>query len=171
SETEGVPLSPTAGTEKTAEKENKSGGLDGRIEESAAKGRKVTGQSGKEQIIGEATQHDFFVEYRLERDRTRSQQVDWLREIVNNQNSPEDSKKEAQQRLLGITKIIETEMKLENLLKAENFKDAVVVTDEKSVTIIVQVPVLTTVDKNKIVEITSRITGLEEQQIKIIRKV
>ncbi len=168
---EGVALSPLTGSERSEEKDNNSGGLKSTSEEADAEAKNASGQpSEKEQKISEARQSDFFVEYRLDRDRTRSQQVDWLREIVNNQNSLEESKKEAQQRLLSITKTIETEMKLESLLKAENFKDAVAVTDENSVTIIVQVPILTTIDKNKIVEIASRITGFDEKHIKVIRK-
>lgn len=168
--TGGGPLSPVSG-EQPGEKEYTADRAKDTIEEPAVKGKKVSDQTNKGQVIGEARQNDFFVEYRLERDRTRSQQVDWLREIVNNQNSLEESRKEAQHRLLGIAKTIETEMKLESLLKAENFKDAVVVIDEQSATIIVQVPMLTAVDKNKIVEITSRITGINQQNVKIIPKV
>ncbi len=115
--------------------------------------------------------HEFFVEYRLERDRIRSQQIDLLREIVNNQNSSEETRKEANRRLLAISQAIDTEMKLENLIRAENFKDAVAFVQEKSATIIVQTPVLTPLDKNKLTEIAVRVTGLQQENIVVIPKV
>ncbi len=115
--------------------------------------------------------HEFFVEYRLERDRTRSQQIDLLREIVNNQNSSEESRKEANRRLLAISQAIDTEMKIENLIRAENFKDAVAFVQEKSATIIVQTPALTPMDKNKLTDIAVRVTGLTPENIVVIPKV
>lgn len=121
--------------------------------------------------VGEAKPNDYFVEYRLERDRTRSQQVDWFREIVNNQNSGEEARREAQKRLLAITQAVDTEMKIESLLKAQNFKDAVVIINDKSATVIVQVPMLTPADKSKITVIASKITGFSEQNIEIVAKV
>lgn len=118
-----------------------------------------------------AKQNEFFVEYRLERDRIRSQNMDLYREIVNNQNSPEETRKEAQRRLLAISQAIDVEMKLENLIKAENFKDVVVFMEEKSATVIVQAPMLTPLDKNKVTEITARVTGLPAESILIKARV
>lgn len=128
-------------------------------------------QKNKPQLnISKDTKDDFFTEYRLERDRTRSQQIDLFREIVNNQNSVEESRKEAQRKLLALNQAMETEMKLENMIKAENIKDCVALVEEKSATIIVQVPMLTAPDKIKINQITTRITGLSQENIFIIPK-
>lgn len=129
------------------------------------------GNGEKKQLnISEASPNAFFAEYRLERDRTRSQQIDLLREIVNNQNSAEEARKEAQRRILSISQSIDTEMKLENLVIAENIKDCVAFIQDKSATVIVQVPVLTTTDKNKIQQIAARVTGLGKENIIIIPK-
>jgi stage III sporulation protein AH len=119
----------------------------------------------------EDRQNEFFVEYRLERDRTRSQQIDWLREVVNNGNSPEETRREAQRRILGITQAIDVEMKMESLIKAENYKDAVVLVQDKSATIIVQAPMLTKLDKKTLTGIAVRMTGLSAENIVIITKV
>jgi len=112
----------------------------------------------------------FFVEYRLERDRIRSQQIDLLRGIVNNKNSADEISQEAQRRLLGISQAIDTEMKLENLIRAENFKDSVVFVEDKSVTIIIQAPILTEPDREKLTEITEKITGLDAENISVSAK-
>jgi len=114
--------------------------------------------------------NQFFVEYRLDRDRTRSQQIDLMREIVNNQNSSDEARSEAQRRLLAISQDIETEMKLEHLIKAEGFKDAVVFAQEKSATVIVQTPALTEIDEKRVVGMVGRLTGLKEGDITVISK-
>lgn len=120
---------------------------------------------------GSTIKNQFFVEYRLERERTRSQQIDLLREIVNNQNSSEETRKEANRRLLAISQSIDTEMKLENLIRAENFKDAVAFVQEKSATVIVQAPILTELDKKRLTEIAVRVTGFSAENIVVISKV
>lgn len=119
----------------------------------------------------EVKKNQFFVEYRLERDRTRSQQIELLRDIVNNQNSPEKTREEAQRRLLAISQAIDTEMRLENLIRAENFKDAVVFIQEKSTTVIVQTPVLTPMDKERLTQIAVRVTGHKAEDVVVIPKV
>jgi len=156
------PKGPAAGTQVNQES--------AKINQEAAKGRPVEKAGGSTEKR-EARQNEFFVEYRLERDRTRSQQIDLLREIVNNQNSAQETRGEANRRLLGISQAIDVEMRLENLIKAENFKDVVVFVQDKSVTIIVQTPVLTPVDKNKLTEIAVRATGLNGESVVVIPKV
>lgn len=113
---------------------------------------------------------EFFIEYRLERDRIRSQQIDLLREIVNNPNSPETTRQEAQRRLLTISQALDTEMKIENLIKAENFKDVAVFIQDKSATVIVQTPTITSLDRKHLTDITVRLTGLSPENVVIIPK-
>jgi len=62
-------------------------------------------------------------------------------------------------------------MKLENLIKAEDFKDAVVLLQDKSVTVIVETPVLTPMDKERLTGIAVRATGFSENNVVIIAKV
>lgn len=128
-------------------------------------------KENKTHAPGDAKKNEFFVEYRLERDRTRSQQIDLYREIVNNQNSPDETRKEAQRRLLSITQAMETEMKLENLIKAENFKDSVVFVQDTGVTIIVETPVLTSLDKEKLTGIAVNATGFAKEKVVVRSKV
>lgn len=167
----GGPLSPVSNEGKSQVDGNETGKLKARENESAINPGENERKPEKGRVVGEARPNEFFVEYRLERERTRSQQVDLLREIINNQNSSESAKKEAQSRMLAISQSIETEMKLENLIRAENFKDSVVFVQDKSVTVIVQIPMLTAMDRQKINSITTRITGLDEQNVVIIPKV
>ncbi len=112
----------------------------------------------------------FFAEYRLERERVRGQQVEWLREVVDNPKSADENRKEAQKRLIAITENLSKELLLENMLKAKNYQDAIVFMQTGNVTIIVQSQELTPQDITKITDLVSRTTGRSAQEMVIIPK-
>ena len=114
---------------------------------------------------------DFFVEYRLERDRTRGQRIEWLREVINNVNSAGETRQKAQEHLLAISSKMEKEIELENLLRAKGFKDAAVIADERSVTVIVSSDQLSISESSEINNLVSRRTGVDVQNIIIIPKI
>ncbi|MDD4335545.1 MAG: SpoIIIAH-like family protein [Desulfotomaculaceae bacterium] len=114
---------------------------------------------------------DFFVEYRLERDRTRGQRVEWLREIINNEKSAGETRQKAQESLLTISSKMEKEIELENLLRAKGFKDAAVTADERAVTVIVTSDKLSVSESTEINNLVSRRTGIDAQHIVIIPKI
>lgn len=124
-----------------------------------------TGASGEA-----AVSSDFFVEYRLERDRTRGQRIEWLREVINNENSAGETRQKAQEHLLDISSEMEKEIELENLLRAKGFKDAAVIADERAVTVIVTSDKLSVSESAEINSLVSRSTGVDAQNIIIIPK-
>jgi stage III sporulation protein AH len=113
---------------------------------------------------------DFFVEYRLERDRTRGQRIEWLREVINNDNSAGETRQKAQEHLLDISSKMEKEIELENLLRAKGYKDAAVIADERAVTVIVTSDKLSAGETADINNLISRRTGVDAQSIVIIPK-
>lgn len=125
----------------------------------------------KEAAAGEPDEStDFFVEYRLERDRTRGQRIEWLREVINNADSAAETRQKAQEHLLAISSKIEKELELENLLRAKGFKDAAVIADERAVTVIVTSDKLSAGESAEINSLVSRRTGVDAQNIVIIPK-
>jgi stage III sporulation protein AH len=114
---------------------------------------------------------DFFVEYRLERDRTRGQRIEWLREVINNVNSAGETRQKAQDHLLTISSKMEKEIELENLLRAKGFEDAAVMADERAVTVIVTSEKLSAGESSEINNLVSRRTGVDAQNIVIIPKI
>lgn len=114
---------------------------------------------------------DFFVEYRLERDRTRGQRVEWLREVINNEQSAVETRQKAQESLLAISNKMETETELESLLKAKGFKDVAVIADEQAVTVIVTSEVLSAGECSEISNLVSRKTGVDAKNIAIIARI
>ncbi|MCG9968518.1 SpoIIIAH-like family protein [Pelotomaculum terephthalicicum JT] len=119
-----------------------------------------------------ATKSDanFYVEYRLERERTRGQRVEWLREVINNANSSSETRQKAQDNLLNISSRMEKEVEMENLIKAKGYDDAAVLIDDKSVTAVVAADSLNHEETMQLGELIARGTGVDSSSIIIIAK-
>jgi len=112
----------------------------------------------------------FFVEYRLERERSRGHQINLLREIVNNANSDAESRKKAQEQLYQISNNLQRELEVESLIRAKGYQDSVVFLEGKTVTVVIQSKALNQEDAVKITDLVSRATGVSQQNIVIIPK-
>lgn len=112
----------------------------------------------------------FFVEYRMERERSRGQQVEWLRETINNPSTDTTTRQKAQEQLLTISGNMARESEVESLIRAKGYEDAAVCIDRKGVTVIVQSAELSQEDASRISDLVSRGTGVGEQGIIIIPK-
>lgn len=113
---------------------------------------------------------NFFSEYRIERDRKRSEQVEILREIVNNNNSSTQMRQEAQQKLIKISESLEKESKIENALIAKGFKEAVAVIQLDSVMVIVSSNGLRQDEIARISDIVVKVTGCKTEDVVIVPK-
>lgn len=110
----------------------------------------------------------FFAQFRMERDRVRSQQVDLLREMVNNPVTAAESRTEAQKRLLELTSQMEREMELENLMVAKGYPEAAAFIQPEGVTVVLYSTPLSQEQRKSIGELASRLLGLNEDQVSII---
>lgn len=113
---------------------------------------------------------EFFVDCRLTRDRIRSQRMEVLREIAGNPASSSETRDRAQHELMKITEQAGKEMELEKLVVARGFKDAVVLIQDKSTTVIIQGRSLTSTDTEKIRDLVARVVVIEPGNVMIISK-
>ncbi|MGB9846315.1 MAG: SpoIIIAH-like family protein [Desulfotomaculales bacterium] len=118
---------------------------------------------------------DFFIEYKLERERTRGRQIELLREIINSPATSEQARQKAQEDLMAISSKLSKETDLEHLLRARGYQDALVCIEDRGVTVIVLPPgnpaaKITPEDIAKICEVISWGTGVGEQNIFVIPK-
>ena len=113
---------------------------------------------------------ELFVEYRIERDRNRDRQMELLKEMINNTNSTDETRKEAQKRILAMSQTMEQELELENLVKARGFKDAIALMQNTGLTILVQKPTLSAEDSTLITDISEQTTSLDRSKIVVIAK-
>lgn len=110
----------------------------------------------------------FFAQFRMERDRVRSQQVDLLREMVNTTTTAAESRAEAQKRLLELTQQMESEMKLENLMVAQGYTEAAAFIQSEGVTVVLFSSPLSLQQKKAISGLASRLIGCTDEQVSII---
>jgi len=111
---------------------------------------------------------DFFVEYRLERERTRGRQVELLREVINSANSDEETMKKAQEQLMEISRVMGKEVELENLIRAKGIEDAAVLLDSRAVMVIVADSGMVSGDVYQLTDLVSRGTGLAVQDVAMV---
>ena len=112
----------------------------------------------------------FFLEAHMDKERARSEAFEVLEEIVNNENSSEETKINAQEQMMALAKSIEKEAIIENLIKAKDFEDAVVFFDEGVVNVILPSGTLSSAQVAQIQDIVVSQTGLSADNIKIMEK-
>lgn len=113
---------------------------------------------------------DFFIDYKLERDRLRGQEADYLRELINNPNAGAESKQKAQQDLIALSQKVEKEMIVENLIKAKGFEDAVIFFSDEFMNIVVRTAGLLPKDIAQITDVVTKTTGIAVDKITIIER-
>jgi len=136
-----------------------------------------TKEAGEAVVIEESSDEaletagaSFFSEYKLERDKNRSKEVEMWQDIINNDKAEENYKNMAQQELVKIVSLTEKEMIIENLIVARGFNDALVFLTDDSATVIVEAKELTSSNIAQIQDIIVRKTKLDPKNIKIMKK-
>jgi len=125
-----------------------------------------------EQMEKEVSSHsrNYFVEQRLSRDKLRANLIDRLNDIVNNDNTTEAMRTEAQQEIMNIGKLSEKELTIEGLIKSKGFDEALVLLTDSDIKVIVDTPELNEVEMVKILDIVRAETDFDMDSIKIIKK-
>lgn len=130
----------------------------------------VTGPAVSEPAAAPAAVTDFFVEYRLVRDRARSERADVLREVYQNTRSDDKTRQEAQNVMLRLAVERERESELEGLIKAKGFADALVFMQDKAVSVIIKTDSLSREQVVQVADIVSRTVGAKPEDIVISAK-
>lgn len=112
----------------------------------------------------------FFSEYKMERDKNRSKEVDMWQEIISNQNTEKTFKNLAQQEIVKVLALTEKEMIIEQLVMSLGFSDALVFLTDDSATVLVETKDLTSAQVAKVQDILIRKTKFSPANIKIMKK-
>ncbi|NLL18511.1 MAG: SpoIIIAH-like family protein [Clostridia bacterium] len=113
---------------------------------------------------------EFFMEYRLERDRRRAQEIELLQSMINSGDEGSDIKQEVQYKLLAITNSIDQELTLEALIMARGYADAVAVVQPESVTVVVRSGDFTEEDAARIADLVTRTTGISLAKVTVFAR-
>jgi stage III sporulation protein AH len=90
-----------------------------------------------------------------------------LQQLINNPNVSKEAKTEAENKLLALQEKMEMELLVENAIKAQGFKNAILILQEDGALVIVDAPELSSQQVLLIAQIASQATGLRASQINI----
>jgi stage III sporulation protein AH len=116
------------------------------------------------------TSKSYFIEQRLSRDKLRAGLIDRLNEIVNNENTNDGVRTEAQKKIMNIGDISEKELTIEGLIKAKGFEEVLVFLTDENAKVVVLKDELSEQDVVKILDIIMAETDLDTSNIKIMKK-
>lgn len=114
--------------------------------------------------------NNYFIEYRLSRDKMRGNLVERLKEIVEDEKSSSEMITKAQNEIIRLGNLSEKELYIEGLVKAKGFEEALVFLKEDGVKVVVSTDELTEQDVVKILEIVKSETNFDSANIKIMKK-
>lgn len=140
--------------------------LQAKVDRSTA--MQVTKPVTVEQVIPVNTP-DFFIEYRLEREKIRSERSDLLRDSIKNATNDE-TRTHAQDIVLKMITEKQKETEMESLIKARGFMDSLVFIRENSVNAIIKTNSLSREEVVQIADVISRVSGVKVEDISISAK-
>lgn len=112
----------------------------------------------------------FFNEYRLNRDRMRSKQVEMLQNVISNSGSDAKTRDAAGMRLVDITTAMEKELKAENLLKAEGYQECVIMVQADSTTIVLQSPSMQPQQVKRVKELVGQAVNSSPDKLSLVTR-
>ncbi len=119
-------------------------------------------------VNGETTGEDYFAQCRIDRMTARDKAVETLQSIYNGGDMTEDEKAVIAQNALNLSKLVETEKTVENLIKASGFEDCVVYLDGTSASIVVKTDGLLPSEAAQIYEILLGQIAVDRENIGIL---
>ena len=129
---------------------------------------------GEAQYVGFALPGDdggdaaFFVEAQLSRQRSRDQAAETLAVMLANADLTSEQRAELAMRAVDLAESIETEGKIENMIRAKGFADVMVYYDSRRADVMVRTEGLLSNEANQIRDIILRETSITPQYITIV---
>jgi stage III sporulation protein AH len=117
----------------------------------------------------ELIKEDFFIEYRIERERLRAAQQELLEENLK-ESQKDAERREARDKLLTLFNERKLESDMESMIRAKGFSDAVVILSGESVNAIIKAASLKQNDAARIADVIKRAANIKEENIVISTK-
>lgn len=112
---------------------------------------------------------DSFASARLEKENARSKSLEILNQTAANESFDDDTRKQAQDRILKMASNVEKEATIENIAKAKGFSEIAVYIDGDSVDMIVKKADLSESDVAKLKDIAAEQLNIGAKDIKIVQ--
>lgn len=126
---------------------------------------KTEAADSKEDVQNAAS--DYFVGYQLQRNNLRSKMTEEYMNILTNPKSSKEDLEEAQRKIDQLMKVDKTESVLEELIRNEGFRDAVVISGDKHVDVVVQSEKLTNSQVVKLISLVKKHMDVPATQVSV----
>jgi stage III sporulation protein AH len=113
---------------------------------------------------------NFFADFRMERERTRSALSEQLKEVMENQAAAADTRHDAGAQYLATGRFAALEDRAEQMVKAKGFDDAVVNLSDASAHVVVKAKELSPQQYMQVADMVSRITGIKATGIHVFNR-
>ncbi len=110
----------------------------------------------------------YILDMKMTREKQRNDLSEELNEIINNPSTTDKSREEASNMKLQLVKYQETELKIENLLSAKGFENALVYIGEDNVNVVVNKQGLSKSESAKIFDLVAEQAGVSYDKIKLM---
>lgn len=111
----------------------------------------------------------FLAEYRMERERVRSKEINTLKEISNNSTASAKVREAANLKLVSLADREEKEMQAEAMIKSQGFQDCVVVVSDTNISVMVEGNNLAAAQQDAIKKTVGVATGNTEKAVSVVK--
>ena len=115
-------------------------------------------------------ENDYFTSTALDRQEARDEAIDVLKLVAESEESSEEAKAEAAEKISKIAVDIQNEANIETLVKAKGFEECVAIISEDAVSVIVSAESLQAAEAAQILTIVYETTGISPERVSIINK-
>jgi stage III sporulation protein AH len=127
--------------------------------------------SGDATVGGDATgEENYFTSTALNRQEARDEAIDVLKLVAESEESSEEAKAEAAEKISKIAVDIQNEANIETLVKAKGFEECVAVISEDSVSVVVSAESLQATEVAQIMSIVFETTGISPEKVSVVQK-
>ncbi len=115
---------------------------------------------------------DFFINYRLEREKARSRQLEMLQGLIDDEKSSAEIRQQSQQKIIEQAEAIEQELMLESILVAKYGGEAAVFIQPEKVNVVLNISPdnMSDSEADKIAAVVDNYTGIGYENVIVVMK-
>jgi hypothetical protein len=119
--------------------------------------------------VGVNTQRgdDFFVEFRLEREKMQREQIDLIKKVIDDDKADKPIREAAYKQYLGLVDVMGKELKIEGILQAKGFESLVFLSGD-ACTVVVNDKMLDENDVSQIGDVVKRVTKIRLENVTVV---
>lgn len=110
---------------------------------------------------------DFFAQYRLQREQSRSRELKVLQELVRSEEQSKTTRDTASMKIMSIMEDIQKEMKAENLVKSRGIEECVIISEAGMSTVVIKGSE-SAITEDEIKDLVCPVLKLNENQISTV---